>query len=117
MVITMKVSEFKLRLMTTANELIDVYFGDSTVADKMINSTLKILVKNNIHKADDIINLFADKNGEINVNEIVDEYAKQLGDEGVQFDIKDYIKNDFIKSLMPNKFLLITKDDLMKLLR
>lgn len=113
----MKASELKLRLTTTANDLIDIYFGDSTVIDKMINSTLKILVKTNIHKADDIINLFADKNGDINVNEIIDEYAKQLGDEGVQFDIKDYIHNDFLKSIMPNKFLLITKDDLMKILK
>lgn len=113
----MKASEFKLRLVTTIDGLIDIYFGESTMTDKMINSTLKIIVKNNIHKADDIINMFADKNGEINVNEIVDEYSKQLGDEGVQFDIKDYVKNDFIKSLLPDKCLLITKDDIMKLLR
>lgn len=117
MVIKMKASEFKLRLVTTVDELIDVYFADATMVDKMINSTLKIIVKNNVHKADDIINMFADKNGEINVNEIVDEYSKQLGDEGIQFDIKDYVKNDFIKSILPDKFLLITKDDIMKLLK
>lgn len=113
----MKTSEFKLRLITTLDDLINVYFGEPTLTDKMINSTLKIIVKNNIHKADDIINMFADKNGEINVNEIVDEYAKQLGDEGIQFDIKNYVKNDFIRSILPDKCLLITKDDIMKLLR
>ena len=113
----MKTSEVKLRLSTTLNDLIDVYFGESTVADKMINSTLKILVKTNINKADDIINLFADKDGEVNLREIIDEYSTQLGDDGVQFDIKDYIKSDFIKSLMPDKFLLITKEDIVKMLK
>ena len=37
--------------------------------------------------------------------------TKVFNDDGFVFDIRDYIKNDIIKSLLPNKALIIKKED------
>ena len=41
----MKASEFKLCLVSGVNNLIDDYFGTHSMADKFINSTLKIILE------------------------------------------------------------------------
>ena len=67
----MTISELKLRLNTSLNGLIDTYFGNANVTERMINATLKVLVKQNINKADKAMMLFADENGEICPKEIL----------------------------------------------
>ena len=112
----MKTSEVKLRLINFANGLIDTYFSSSTMSDKMINSTLKIIVKQNSYRADNILKLFADEKGEIDMKEIVYEYADKIGDDGITFDIRDYVNNELIQQFLPKKVLIIKKDDIMSLL-
>ena len=60
----MNISELKMRLLNKANSLIDVYFSNNGLTEKFINSTLKIIMKQNIHKIDNVFELFADKNGD-----------------------------------------------------
>ena len=112
----MKASEVKLKLIGFANGLIDTYFSGVSVTEKMINSTLKIIIKQNAYRADTILSLFADANGEINMKEIIYEYADKIGDNGITIDIRNYVNNDFIKQYLPNKVLIVKKDDLMGLL-
>jgi hypothetical protein len=112
----MKVAEMKLRLMTTINSLIDTYFNEHGLTDKFINSTLKIIVKQNIHKLDNIFELFTDKNGEIDLQMMVNEYSNMIPNEGIVFDIKEYINNDMVKNILPNKILIIKKEDIMSIL-
>lgn len=113
----MKVSEFKLSVVSGVNNLIDDYFGSHSTADKFINSTLKILVKQNTYRLDDIISLFADEHGMIDETIIIEEYSKVIGESGFILDIRDFIKNDMVKSLLPNKALVIKKDDLRKMFK
>lgn len=113
----MKPIEVKLRLVNSVNNLIDTYFGMPTVPEKMINATLKILVKQNAYKIDDILKMFADKDGDINPNDILVEYANIISDEGIVVDIKEYINNDMIRQLIPNKILILKKEDILNLLR
>ena len=108
----MKMQEFKLRLVGGVNNLIDDYFGSNNISDKFINSTLKIIVKQNTNKVDSMLELFADENGCIDEHIIIEEYSKLIGDNGVLFDLRDFIKNDTIKSFLPNKALVIKTDDL-----
>ncbi len=113
----MTISEFKIRLHETLNGFIDTYFGEQTMADKLINSTMKILVKTNINKFDNILSMFADENGNINASEIIEEYSRQIGGDGLRIDIREYIHNDFIKGLMPEKILLVRKEDFQRMLQ
>ena len=113
----MKIGEVKLRISNTAMELIDVYFNDNTLNEKFINSTLKIILKQNLYKLDSILGLFADKNGEINIDEVINEYANMMTDEGIIFDLKSYVDNDIIKSFIPDKILVIKREDILNLLK
>ena len=111
----MKASEFKLSIVQGVNNLIDDYFGTYSVADKFINSTLKIMVRQNTYKLDDIMNLFTDEHGCIDENIIIEEYSKIIGESGFVFDIRDLVKNELIKNMLPNKALVIKKEDLRKM--
>ena len=113
----MKVSEIKIRLTNTVNSLIDTYFNESSMTDKFINSTLKLLVKQNIHKVDDMLVLFADKDGEIDADVVINEYANMIGDEGFVFDLREYVNNPLVKSVLPDKVLVIKKEDIYSILK
>lgn len=111
----MKTQELKMKLQETAEKLINTYFSDTTIIDRMTNATLKSLLKANMTKIDEILNMFTDKNGEIDAEYIIGNYAEAIG-ESFQIDIKDCIKSDFIKSLLPNKILIISKDDVLNII-
>lgn len=111
----MNAQEVKLKLITSINKLIDTYFGGFSVTEKMINATLKVLIKQNAYKVDEMLNLFKDQNGDINPQDILMEYANQIDDNGIVIDIKQFINNDILKELMPNKVLLLKKEDIINL--
>ena len=102
-------------MVTSVNRLIDTYFGSPVVSEKMINATLKVLVKQNAYKLDNMLDLFADANGDINPQDILIEYANQVDENGVIIDIKQYINNETLKQFMPNKELVMRKEDILNL--
>ena len=112
----MKIAEVKIGLMNTAFSLIDTYFNGNDLGNKFINSTMKIILKQNIHKFDDIFNLFTDKDGEIDLQMMIDEYTNMISDNGIIFDLKDYINNDLVRNMLPNKVLIIKKEDILSIL-
>ena len=111
----MKVSEFKLRAVTGINKLIDEYFGGDNMKDKFVNSTLKVIVKQNQHKFDNILEIFSDEKGEINTTTIIDQYSDVIGGDGFVIDIRDFIKNDWLRSMLPNKALKVKKEDILNM--
>ena len=112
----MNTSEVKLKLITSVNRLIDTYFGMPTVTEKMINATLKVIVKQNAYKIDGVLNMFADQNGEINPQEVLIEYANQIDDNGLIIDIKQYINNETLRQILPNKVLVMKREDILNLI-
>lgn len=113
----MKASEFKLRVVSTLNELVDVYFGSDAMVDRFVNSTLRVMIKQKSYMLDDVMNLFTDQDGNINEELLIDEYSKMFGDKDIVVDIRDFIKNDFIKGMLPNKSLIIKSDDILDMLK
>lgn len=113
----MKQEELKLRVEKMINGLINTYFGENVLSDKLLNATLKAALKANIGKIDNLTNLFKDENGEINAEEVVNAYATEFGENGIRFDIRDYVGDDFLSGLLPDKYLLIKKDDFLNILK
>ena len=109
--------EVKMRLSNSVMNMIDTYFGANTLSEKFINSTLKIILKQNLYKIEPMLNLFADKNGDIDVDTIIMEYSQMIDENGFIFDLKDYIDNDIVKSLIPDKSLIIKREDILNLLK
>lgn len=112
----MKAGEVKMRFCNSVMNLIDTYFNGSAINEKFINSTLKIILKQNLYKLDSILNLFTDQNGDINTTEIITEYANMIGDNSYVFDLKQYVDNDLIKNLIPDKVLVIKREDIINFL-
>jgi hypothetical protein len=112
----MKIGEIKMRLANTVMTLIDTYFSGKTLNEKFINSTLKILLKQNLYKVDSLLSLFADENGDINAEEIIKEYANIIDDSGYVFDLKQFVENDSVKSFIPDKVLVIKREDILSIL-
>lgn len=113
----MKASEFKLRVVSTLNELVDIYFGSDTMVDKFINSTLHVMIKQKSYMLDDVMNLFTDQDGNIDKELLINEYSKIFQDKDIVIDIRDFIKNDFIKGILPNKSLIVKSDDILDMLK
>ena len=113
----MKASELKLRALNAINGLIDTYFGSDTMVDRFVNSTLHVMVKQKSYMLDEALAMFADEDGNIDEELIFDEYSKMFGDKDIIIDIRDYIKNDFIKGMLPNKSLIIKQDDILDILK
>lgn len=113
----MKIGEVKMRLSNSVMGLIDTYFSGNALNEKFVNSTLKLLLKQNLYKLDSILNLFSDQNGEINTEDIVNEYSKMIDENGIIFDLKQYIDNDLIKTFVPDKILIIKREDILNLFK
>ena len=111
-----KISEFKLKLLQGGNNLIDTYFAGVSPSKRLINATVKIILNQNIDKVDDLIGLFADKEGYIDTDLIVTEYSKAFGTDKIILDLRDFINNDMIKRVLPNKALAIKIDDIANML-
>lgn len=112
----MKVSEFKLRLINGVNNLIDAYYGTDSRVDKLMNATLRLAVRQKSYMIDDALELFTDKDGNIDKDIVIEEYSKVLGGDKFILDIRNFINNELIKSLLPDKALVIKTDDLIHML-
>lgn len=110
-----KISDVKTKLLYNIEGLIDTYFADGGIKDRLINATVKIIVNQNIDKIDDFIVLFADKDGFIDTDLVIREYSKAFGTDKFILDLRDYVDNDMVRRALPNKALAIRIDDIAKI--
>lgn len=108
----MKANELKLRIKTATEGMIDTYFNESGIIESFVNSTLKLILDAKINELDELISLFEDKEGNVDAEKIIETYASKIGEQGFQFDIRRFVKNDFIRNVLPNKSLVIKSDDI-----
>lgn len=113
----MKIEEFKNKAINGLNNMIDLYFGENNIQDKFINITLKHIIKQNKNKFDNVLELFADENNDIDVNNIINSYSTLFNDDGLILDVRNWIKNNTIKSFIPDKALKIKKEDIINIFR
>lgn len=97
----MKKEDLKPKLQAFLRQMMSEWF-----ADKSFLKGLGIaLVDANVNKYDSILDMFADENGEIDVEGII----KNM-DDRIEIDLQS------LSPILPNRILLITKSDLWKLL-
>ena len=110
-----KVNEFKYRLLNGVENLVDTYFSQNSMSDRLINATVKIIVNQNADKLDDFIVLFTDKDGFIDTDVLIREYGKAFGTDKIIIDLRDFVNNDMIRRALPNKALAVEINDLAKI--
>ena len=104
--------EFKTKLIIGVEDLIDQYFGTNSISDRLMNATVKIIANQNLDKLDNILELFADKNGKIDTDLIIKEYGKAFGTDKVILDLRDFVNNDMVRRALPNKALALKIEDI-----
>lgn len=110
-----RLSEFKHRLISGVDDLIDTYFSSGSINDRLMNATVKIIVNQNADKLDNFMELFTDKDGYIDTDVIIREYGKAFGSDRYILDLRDFIDNDIVKKALPNKALAIKIEDIAKI--
>ena len=50
--------------------------------------------------------------GCVDENIIIEEYSDVVGENGVVFDLRNFVKNETLKSFLPNKALVIKAQDI-----
>ena len=110
-----RIQEFKQKALNGIDGLIDLYFSDLAVGERLMKATLKFVVRQNVDKYDGIIEMFTDKDGYIDTDVLIAEYAKAFGGDKLILDLRDFISNDAVKRLLPNKALAIKIEDVSKM--
>jgi hypothetical protein len=110
-----KIHEFKLKLVNGVEGLVDTYFSGGSISDRLINATVKIIINQNVDKLDEFMELFADKNGYVDTDVIIREYGKAFGTDKFILDLRDFVSNDMVRRVLPNKALAIRIDDVARI--
>ena len=110
-----KMCEFKRRLVKGVDGLIDTYFSGTSMSDRLMNATVKIVVNQNVDKLDGLFELLSDKDGWVDTDLIVGEYTKAFGGDKLILDIRDFVDNDMVRKVLPNKALALRIDDIAEM--
>ena len=109
----MKRDEFKLRILKFGNNIIDSYFPENNMIDRTGSSMLKYILKNKINDFDNILSMFTKSDNEIDIEDFIEFMKENMIGSGLRVNLQDYIpENSFLSGIIPNRTLLITKDDL-----
>lgn len=73
----MNITEIKEQVAFFIDSKLSELTGDS-ISGKLLKPIVNVIVKNNIDKADTILNLLADKNGNIDAMSIISQYEDSL---------------------------------------
>ena len=96
----MKKEDLKPKLQAFLHKMMDEWFPDKNVLRGLGNA----LIDANVNKYDSILDMFADENGEIDVEGII----KNMDDK-IEIDLQS------LSPILPSRILLITKSDLLTL--
>ena len=109
--------EIQLRLETYVYDIINQVFPGNDVFNKLKSTTAKYWVKQNIWRMDSILNNFVDRDGLIDIEDTINFYVNSMFDENGKFSInlQDLIQGTSLETLIPNKTIIFSKNDLMKL--
>lgn len=101
----MKKGELKMIITNHLNKQIDMWFDTNTLQDNIARSFAKTMVKANQNKFDDAIDMLTDENGDVLVNDLLDNFEFQ----DFTIDLTQY------SSLLPRKILIFSKSDFEEL--
>lgn len=112
----MKIPEFKARTINKLSSIIDGWF-DNGIQDGIINGVLKTVIKANQNKYDELLNVFTDEQGELDLSEI-NKQMMRVVPENTELDLREMANRFNVATyLVPNKVLILSKKDVMDLFK
>lgn len=106
----MKKEIFKQKMTNYLHKLVNQWFDTTSTVDIMANGFAKTMIKANINKYDTLLDLFSDENGDILVNDLIDNLGDRLIGDGIQIDLRAIFPQ--FKAILPPKVLLYSRKDL-----
>lgn len=101
----MKKDELKPIIKDFLTDMMDGWFGDKPLLKTLGNS----LITANINKYDNVLDMFADEHGDIDIEGILNSIGDTMED-AYKIDLQQF------SPLLPNRILLISKEDIKNLL-
>ena len=101
----MKKGELKMIITNHLNKQIDMWFDSNTLQDNIARTFAKTMVKANQNKFDNIIDMLTDENGDVLVDDLLDNFEFQ----DISIDLTQY------SSLLPRKILIFSRSDFEEL--
>ena len=97
--------ELKPILQAFLTEMMESWFSDRPLVKTLGNS----LIKANVNKYDNVLDMFADEHGDIDVDDILNSVGDTMED-AYKIDLEQF------STLLPKRILLISKEDIKNLL-
>ena len=101
----MKKGELKIRVQDFLNDMIEQWFGDN----KLFEGVAKTILKANINKYDNVIDMLTDADGNVLVEDLLNNIGDSFIGNGIEMDLRKF------NSLLPNRVLIFDKSDFNKL--
>ena len=98
----MNKGELKMIVSNHFNKLIGEWFDTNSIQDNLAKTFAKTILQANINKYDNIIDLVTDENGDVLINELID----NIPFEDIKIDL-----TTFNIPLLPRKILIFSKQD------
>lgn len=104
---------FKTKMTNYLHRLVNQWFDTTSTVDIMANGLAKTIIKANMNKYDVLLEMFTDENGDILINDLIDNLGDRLIGDGIQIDLRAIFPQ--FKAILPPKVLLYSRKDLDEL--
>lgn len=113
----MKKQEFKAYILNKLYNVLDQWFDTNTLQDNATKAIVKTIIQAKQHSFDEIIDVVTDEQGEVRTDILLNNIEDMLP-QSVNIDLLQYAEQFNIpKWIVPNKILLLTKDDIKEVLK
>lgn len=108
----MRKEEISFSIKTYVYKLIDDMMPADGILGKIENATAKYWVEQNQWRLDKILSSLTDQNGEIDPNQLIEQYKKVLFEDGeLRLSTKEIVPEVY-KNILPDKIVVFTINDL-----
>lgn len=101
----MKKGELKVKVQHFLDDMIHQWFGDN----KLYEGVAKTILKANINKYDNIIDMVTDADGNVLVEDLITNVGDAYIGDGIEMDLRKF------NSLLPNRVLIFDRNDYKRL--
>lgn len=116
----MKIDELKARTVRFLNSLVDLYFPDSGMMSRLANTTTKFYIEQHTSDFDALLKMFCSSGSDdIDVNSFITHLENDLFKDGsLKINVKEMLPSGMssLSQMLPDKVILLTKDDLRRIL-
>ena len=112
----MKQEQFIQHIINQLNNILDEWFDQNTLQDQASKAIVKTILEANKHKFHSMLNIVTDETGEVRTDILI-KHLEDMLPASINIDLQQYAEQFNIpKFIVPNKILLLTKEDIKHIL-